>query len=140
MKQKLLKSILLLCALVVGSNYVWAADEQSVTLTQSSLGLTGSYTTNTEKTIDGITYVFTDLMKNNDNIQAKATSGVIYNKTAYTGDIKSVSVTHSGTARSTTISGSNDGTNWTQIATGSGSITGDFTSGSYKYFKITREC
>ena len=115
----------------------WGAD-QTVTLTQSVLGLSGSYTSNTEKTIDGITYVYTDLMKNNDNIQAKASSGVIYNKTAYTGKIKSVAITHSGTARATTILGSSDGTEWTQIATGSGSITGDFSSGSYNYFKITR--
>lgn len=115
----------------------WGTD-QTVTLTQSVLGLTGSYTSNTEKTIDGITYVYTDLMKSNDNIQAKANTGVIYNKTAYSGIIKSVAITHSGTARATTILGSSDGTEWTQIASGSGSITGDFSSGSYNYFKITR--
>ena len=33
----------------------WAAT--TVTLTQSALGLAGSYTTNTEKLLDGITYV-----------------------------------------------------------------------------------
>jgi len=137
MKKLLLKTMLLLCALVAGSMSVWAEDP-TVTLTQSSLGLTGNYTSNTEKTIDGITYVYTDLMKNNDNIQAKASSGVIYNKTAYPGNIKSVAITHSGTARATTIYGSSNGSEWTQISTGSGSITGDFTGGSYKYFKITR--
>lgn len=108
------------------------------TLTSSNLELTGSYTTNTSKTIDGITYVYTDLMKNNSNIQAKASSGTIKNTTAYPGDITSVAITHSGTARATTINGSADGTNWTQVATGDGSITADFSGKGYKYFQITR--
>ena len=108
------------------------------TLTQSNLGLTGAYTTDTEKTIDGITYVYTDLMKNNDNIQAKASTGTIKNTTAYPGDITSVVITHSGTARATTVNGSADGENWTQVATGSGSITADFSGKGYKYFQITR--
>ena len=110
----------------------------TATLTQSNLELTGSYTTGTEKTIDGITYVYTDLMKNNSNIQAKATTGTIKNSTPYPGDIISVVITHSGTARATTINGSMDGTNWTQVATGSGSITADFSGMGYKYFQITR--
>ena len=129
--------MLLLCALVAGVSSAWAED-LTATITQSALGLTGSYTSNTEKTIDGITYVYTDLMKNGDNIQAKASSGVIYNKTAYAGDIKRVAITHSGTARATTIFGSADGTNWTQVITGNGSITGDFSGKGYRYFKITR--
>ena len=110
----------------------------TATLTQSNLELTGSYTTNTEKTIDDITYVFTDLMKSNSNIQAKASTGTIKNTTAYPGDITSVVITHYGTARATTINGSADGTNWTQVATGSGSITADFSGKGYKYFQITR--
>ncbi len=114
----------------------WAAT--TVTLTQSALGLTGSYTTNTEKLLDGITYVYTDLMKNNDNIQAKASSGEIHNSTAFSGNIISVAITHFGTARATTIHGSSDGANWNQVATGNGSITGDFRGKGYKYFKITR--
>lgn len=130
-----LRWLIMSLLLAVGAS-AWG--DETVTLTQSNLGLTGSYTSNTEKTIDGITYVYTDLMKNTDNIQAKASSGVIYNKTAYSGNIKSVKVTHSGTARSTTIHGSSDGENWTQVATGSGTITADFTNKGYKYFKITR--
>ena len=110
----------------------------TATLTQSNLELTGSYTTNTEKTIDGITYVYTDLMKSNSNIQAKASSGTIKNTTTYPGDIISVAITHSGTARATTINGSADGTNWTPVATGSGSISADFSGTGYKYFQITR--
>ena len=114
------------------------SNENTATLTATNLELTGSYTTNTEKTIDDITYVFTDLMLNNSRIQAKATTGTIKNSTAYPGDIISVAITHDGTARATTINGSADGTNWTQVATGSGSITADFLGKGYKYFQITR--
>ena len=59
-------------------------------------------------------------------------------KTAYSGNITSVAITHSGTARATTILGSSDGTNFSQVATGNGSITADFSDKGYKYFKITR--
>lgn len=130
----------MLLSMMASTGTMWGQTRSNATatLTQSALGLTGSYTTNTEKTIGGITYVYTDLMKNNNNIQAKASTGEIHNSTAYPGNIVSVAITHSGTARATTISGSPDGTNWTQIITGNGSITGDFTTGSYKYFKITR--
>lgn len=132
----LFKTVLLLCALV-GSVSAWATDP-TITLTQANLELTGSYTSGTEKEVGGITFVYTDLMKSNSNIQAKASSGVIYNKTAFPSKIKSVAITHSGTARSTTIWGSPNGKDWTSIETGNGSITGDFTGGSYYYFKITR--
>ena len=114
------------------------SNEVTGTLTATNLELTGSYTSNTEKTVDGITYVYSDLMKSSNNIQAKASSGTIKNTTAYPGDIISVVITHSGTARATTINGSADGTNWTQVATGSGSITADFSGKGYKYFQITR--
>ena len=119
----------------------WTDDNtggSSVVLTQSNLELTGSYSSNASKTIGGITFVHTDLMKSNNNIQAKASSGTIKNTTAFPGDITSVSITHSGTARATTINGSADGTNWVQVATGNGSITADFSSKGYKYFQITR--
>ena len=102
------------------------------------MGLTGSYSSSATVEIDGVTFNHTDLMKSTDYIQAKASSGVISNKTAFPTKILSVAITHSGTARATTIMGSSDGTNWTQVTTGSGSITGDFSSHNYKYFKITR--
>ena len=111
---------------------------QTATLTSTNLELTGSYTTNTEKTINGIKYVFTDLMLSNNRIQAKASTGTIKNVTPYPGDITSVVITHNGTARATTINGSADGENWSQVATGSGSITADFSGKGYKYFQITR--
>jgi len=143
MKRKftfLIAAAFMLLTMMASTGTMWGQtrNNETATLTQSNLELTGSYTTGTEKTIGGITYVYTDLMKNNDNIQAKASTGTIKNKTAYPGDIVSVAITHSGTARSTTISGSANGTDWTAIKTGEGSITGDFTKGSYKYFKITR--
>ena len=120
----------------------WTANSggsgNTITLTQSNLGLTGSYTSNTQKNIDGITYVYTDLMKNNTDIQAAASSGTIKNTTPFSGDITSVAITHSGTARATTINGSVDGTNWTQVATGSGSISADFSGRGFRYFQITR--
>ena len=122
-------------ALAMAIPPAWA---ETVTLTQSVLGLTGSYSTNTQKTVGGITYQYTDLMKNNGNIQAKKTSGTIFNKTAYPGNITSVVITHSGTANPTTILGSSDGTNWSEVTNGSGSITGDFSGKGYKHFKITR--
>ena len=114
------------------------SETATATLTQSNLELTGSYSSNNSKTIDGITYVHTDLMKNSTNIQAKASTGTIKNTTAYPGDIISVAITHSGTGRATTINGSVDGTNWNQVATGNGSITADFSGKGYKYFQITR--
>lgn len=136
MKHKLLSFILLLSALVAGTGSVWAAD---ITLTQSSLKLGGGYPASaTEITIDGITYVYAALMKSSTNIQAQATNGLIYNKTAFPRNIKSVAITHSGTARSTTILGSTDGKEWTSVKTGSGTITGDFSNKGYKFFKITR--
>lgn len=116
------------------------SSEATATLTATNLELTGSYndSDDTEITIDGITYIHTDLMKNSNNIQAKASSGTIKNTTAYPGDITSVVITHSGTARATTINGSADGTNWTQVATGNGSINANFSGHGYKYFQITR--
>ena len=115
---------------------MWAAD---ITLTQSSLKLGGSYPASaTEITIDGITYVYAALMKSSTNIQARANNGLIYNKTAFPRNIKSVAITHSGTKRSTTILGSTDGKEWTSVKTGSGTITGDFSNKGYKFFKITR--
>ncbi len=120
---------------------MWA--DTTIELTSDDLSLGASYPDSEQSaTVDGITYKYHYLMKYTTNnvsyIQAKATQGYIYNTTAFANDIKSISLTHYGTGRATTIYGSANGTDWTQITSGSGSITGDFTSGSYKYFKITR--
>ena len=141
-RQFLLTRLLLLFALIVGSVHGWAGETITLTATNLNLSTSGSYPSGEQtEELNGITYKYTDLMRNNATdkyIQAKASTGCIYNVTAFSQNIKSVAITHSGTGRSTTIYGSADGTNWTQVNTGSGSITGDFTSYSYKYFKITR--
>ena len=139
MKRHLLfKSLLLLCALVVGTSSSWAVDTV-VELNATNLELgTGYPASEQSKEISGITYKYHYLMKNSNNIQSQANNGYIYNSSAFPKDIKSVAITHSGTARATTILGSADGTNWSSITSGSGSITGDFSGKGYKYFKITR--
>ena len=134
MKKKFTFLIMALFALIASPGW---GQTSTVTITQAKLELSVAYTS-TEKEVDGITYVYTDLMKSNENIQAKASTGTIRNKTAYSGNITSVAITHSGTARATTILGSSDGTNFSQVATGNGSITADFSDKGYKYFKITR--
>lgn len=108
------------------------------TLTQSSLGLTGSYSSGASITIDGITYVHTDLSKSDSNIQVKATTGTIKNTSPFPGKILMLVINHSGTARATTINGSSDGSNWSEVESGSGTITADFSANNYKYFQITR--
>ena len=134
-KTRWLVTIIVLTILSVGN--AWG---ETITLTQSALGLTGSYTTNTTKTVSNVDFTYTDLMKNSDNIQVKASSGVIYNSTLVPGKITRVDITHSGTARSTTIA--------------MGTSTSDYSAGSYSnsgsiylngpantccgYFKITR--
>jgi len=137
MRKIFLNSILLLCALIVGSGSLWATNP-SVELTVTNLELTGSYSSSATKTIGGVTFCHTDLMKSTDYIQVKASSGVIYNTTPFPENIVSVAITHNSTARSTTIWGSSNGTDWTQVQTGSGSITANFSGRNYTYFKITR--
>ena len=138
-RQSLLPILLLCLTLFIGVGNVWGADP-TITLTQSALGLTGSYTTNTKKTISNVEFTFTDLMKNNDNIQAKASSGVIYNSSLIPGKITNVAITHSGTARATTIfMGTSSSDISTSVATGSGTINGNAPTNTCPgYFKITR--
>ena len=54
-KQLQMKMLFLFGLLFAGAGSVWADNPVTVTLTQSALGLTGSYTTNTQKTLGGIT-------------------------------------------------------------------------------------
>ena len=131
-KLKLFFSVLMLLLMSVGQ--IWG---EKITLTATSLELTGSYTSGTEKTVGGVTFVFTDLMINSSNIQAKASSGVLYNKTAIPGNITEIKVTHSGTARSTTVCYGTTAQPTTNSETFSGSKTISV-SGSNTYFKITR--
>ncbi len=135
MKYLKLKFLLMFFALAMAIPPAWA---ETVTLTLEDFpNLTGSYTSGSI-TKDGITYQYTNFIKSSPNIQVQASSGSLNNTTAYPGNITSVAITHYGTARPSTILGSSDGSEWIQVATGSGSITGDFSGKGYKYFKITR--
>ena len=129
------KLLTLLTLLALFFSTAWA---ESVSLTYKTLGLTESLTSNTEHTIDGITFVSTGLKKYTTTIYAKGTTGTVYNSTAFSGYITNVAITHSGTARATTIWGSYDGNVWNEVASGSGSFEADFSGKEYKHFKITR--
>ena len=111
----------------------WA---ETATLTRTNVNLPTTLTSG-EKTIDGITYAYTDLKDDTSvrAIYAKKNSGSICNTTPFPGNIISVAITHSQSAAETTIWGSSDGSTWTEVATGN---TGDFENKGYKYFKITR--
>lgn len=131
-----LRLLLVMFVALTVSAEAWGATS-TITITQSNLGLTGSYTTNTEKTIDGVTFVYSNLMKNKENIQAQASGGEIYNSTAIPGNIVSVAVTHSGTERSSTIYFGTSAKATTESSPFSGTETIEPTS-DYQYFYIKR--
>lgn len=127
---------------------VWGQDP-TTTLTASNLGVvSGTSYNNSEKTptVDGIDYYLNYICSpatgtNAGNMQVQANNGIIYNTSPFDGNIKSVAITHNGTARSTTIWGSTNGTDWVSITSGNGSLNADFITNqaqSYYYFKITR--
>ncbi len=120
----------------IGSGNVWGATS-TITLTQSNLGLTGSYSSNATATVGGVTFTHTDLMKNSDNIQVKASTGVLYNSTAMPGKITNITITHTGTARETTVYYGTTAQPSTNSNNFSGSCNIDV-SGNNTYFKITR--
>ena len=135
MKYLKLKFLLIFAALAMAIPPAWA---ETVTLTLDDFpNLSNSYSSGTI-TKDGITFNYENFLKSGTSIQVKADFGTLSNETAFSGDITSVAITHSGTGRATTINGSSDGTNWTKVTSGNGSITGDFTGKGYKYFQITR--
>ena len=127
--------LLLVMLLTLCVSAAWGATE-TITITQTALGLSGSYTSSS-KTIDGVTFDWTDLMKNSSNIQAKATSGAIWNSSPIPGNIVSVAVTHSGTARSSTMYFGASAKSTTESSTFSGTAT-KAPEGEYKYFYIKR--
>ena len=143
MKKVLLNSILLLCALIVGTN-AWA--DITTTLNATNLGVkSGTTYSDTERTptVDGVSYYLNNMCSpstgdHTGEIQSKASDGIIYNTSAFPGKIVSVSVTATGTARSSTFYYSTDGTNWTSIGAKSGTQTIDYSSYNAQYFKIVR--
>ena len=126
--------LVMFLTLTVTTN-AWA-ETGTITITQTALGLSGSYSS-TSKTIDGVTFNWTDLMQNSSNIQAKATSGAIWNSSPIPGNIVSVAVTHSGTARSSTMYFGASAKSTTESSTFSGTAT-TAPKGKYKYFYIKR--
>lgn len=137
-KDLVFKTIILLCALIVGSSSAWSI-ETTIELNATNLGLLkGGYPDNEETvTIGGVTYKFNKLYKNDySQILVKATDGNIYNSTPFSRNIKSVVITHASNAQPATIQGSTDGATWNDVATGTGSFTANFASYSYNYFKI----
>lgn len=127
--------LLLVMLLTLTASTAWGATE-TITITQTALGLSGSYTSSS-KTIDGVTFDWTDLMKNSSNIQAKASSGAIWNSSPIPGNIVSVAVTHSGTARSSTMYFGASEKSTTESSTFSGTATIE-PNDEYKYFYIKR--
>lgn len=131
-----LVSLICLCMLTIGVGNVWGATS-TITLTQSNLELTGLYSSEATATVGGVTFTHTDLMKNSDDIQVRANSGVLYNSTAMPGKITNITITHTGTARSTTVYYGTSAQPSTNSNTFSGSCDIDV-SGNNTYFKITR--
>ena len=129
-----IRYLALLMFLTLLSTNVWG---ETITITQTALGLSGSYTS-TSKAVSGVTFKWTDLMKNSTNIQAKASTGAIWNTTAIPGKITSIAVTHSGTARSSTIYFGTSAKAETNSTTFSGTKTINAPSGSFSYFYIKR--
>lgn len=127
---------MLVMLFTIGSGNVWGATS-TITLTQSNLGLTGSYSSGATATVGGVTFTHTDLMKNSDNIQVKASTGVLYNSTAMPGKITNITITHTGTARSTKVYYGTTAQPTTNENSFSGSCNIDV-SGNNTYFKITR--
>ena len=97
--RNLLKTMLLLCALVAGTSMSWATDVVAYTLTPTS-GSNNSYTGNCDIEISGITW---NLVGNSQQIPwrigGKSLSNVdreLYSKTAITDDVTKIIVTHGG--------------------------------------------
>jgi hypothetical protein len=137
MKKLNTKTIFLLCALIMGSTCVWAQTTVELTATNLEL-IKGGYPEGEQAiTIDGITYKYHNLYKNGDDqIIAKANDSNIFNSAPFSGEIISVAITHASFDRPATIQGSTDGTEWSNVQSGTGSFSADFSSYHYKYFKI----
>lgn len=105
-KKTLLKTMLLLCALVVGSGSAWATDvTYTLTINASDFNTTSYAANNNEKTSNAVcttdntkTYevkwTSNQVMKNGNNMQWKKNDGYIYNSTDL-GTINSVTVNSS---------------------------------------------
>ena len=106
MKQKLFKTMLLLCALIVGSGTAWADEEVYYTLDGTITGGTNGYATESEITQDKITWMVTaNTTINPWRIGGKSLDGVdreVYSKTSMGAAITKVELTV-GTANDVTV-------------------------------------
>ena len=105
MKKVFLKSMILLCALIVGSSSVWGEEVVAYTLTPAS-GSNNSYASNCDIAISGITWNLTGNSAFQPwRIGGKSLSNVdraLYSKTAILDNITKIVVTH-GAASSITV-------------------------------------
>ena len=88
----------LLLLLTIGVGNVWG---ETITLTAAALDLGGSYTSSS-KDVSNVTFQWVDLCKQT-YIQAKASSGELWNTTVVPGKITNVSTTNNGTSRTSTL-------------------------------------
>lgn len=121
--------MLLLFALIVGSNSLWAAN---YVLNGSNFdninGGSGYAAYDGNHNIGGITITSSDVMTSSGNLQIKKTSGYLYNKTAMPGDI--TNITLSNTTNLAIYVGTEMNPSTTTVTSGS------TISGSYRYFKV----
>lgn len=132
MKQKLLlKTMLLLCALIVGSGSVWAQTvNYSFTISTSDFNTTSYAANNNEKTTTAVCptdntktfevkWTSNQVMKNGNDMQWQKSNGYIYNSTDL-GSITSVSVTSSEGTFTTYYGTSAQPSSSTSVGTGNG--------------------
>lgn len=101
------KTMLLAVLLFAGSNVAWG---QTITITQSSSGITASsYDSGAERTWtqSGVGFGAKAVFKQGGQaaLQFQASNGVIYNTTEFAGNITSIKITQTGTARACTLYG-----------------------------------
>lgn len=136
MKHNILKTFLLLLCLLTGIGTMWA-ETKTVSITASNSGITASYTDNTF-TISGVTFGYTQWLKNT-NIQAKkSTVNSCYNITAMPGVIKKITVIQTGTARAITMYGGTAAQPTTALTspTTAATMVFDFSGKNYTYFSM----
>ena len=128
--------VMLVMAIVVGGKVAWG-EEQTITLTYNSFGLTTSYATKTA-TVNGYSFTVNQGYKGSGNVIQMNSSkgeGVLYNTTAIPG-LKSITVNVSSGNKTYTIYQGN-----TQKPTGTSAGTGTTTStisitGGCQYFAL----
>lgn len=117
---------------------VTAVAQSSIVINTTNSGVIGSYQ-DKEFDVNGITFKYTQWMKNT-NIQAKkSTSNSCYNIDAIPGTITSIVVVQTGTARAITVYGgtSEKPTDKITSPATAATMTFDFTGKSYNYFSLT---